>query len=54
MYYLAAILAHVVFIFALFAAHEYTEHRKAKRKAAAADALMTRAIEKAFSNRRHR
>lgn len=50
MHYLAAILANVLFVFALFAAHEYTERRKAKRQAEA-EAMLTRAIEKAFLNR---
>ena len=52
MHYAAAILAHVIFFIVLFAAHEYMEHRKAKRKAAEAEALMIRAIQKAFLNRR--
>ena len=50
MHYLAAIIANVLFVFALFAAHEYTEHRKAKRQAEA-EAILTRAIEKAFRDR---
>jgi hypothetical protein len=51
MHYAAAILAHVIFFVVLFAAHEYMEHRKAKRKAAA-EAMLTRAIQKSFLNRR--
>jgi hypothetical protein len=40
--------AFTLAVLALMLAHEYTEHRK--RKAAAAEAMMARAIETAFVN----
>lgn len=50
-HYTAAILTVSALPVALMLAHEYTEHRKRKaeaRKAAEAEAMLTRAIEKAF------
>jgi hypothetical protein len=52
-HYAAAVLTVSALPVALMLAHEYTEHRKRKaeaRKAAEAEAMMARAIEKAFLN----